>query len=134
MHIKIHYNETGKGGRITKGDIRYGDVFLADLPMFGHVQGGVRPAIIVQNEVGNTFSPTTHVVPLTSKVLKGNHLPTHVVIAAEPENGLSLTSVAQAEGTQAIDKKSLLQKLGRINHQQMSKIKNALKVQFQLNG
>lgn len=111
--------------------IQYSDIFLVEFPRNGHVQGGIRPGIVVQNDMGNRHSPTVHVVPLTT-AFKAQHLPTHVVIPATTESGLSKDSVAQAEGTQPIDKERLIKKLGTAGASHMQAIRNAICVQFNL--
>lgn len=111
--------------------IQYSDIFLIEFPRNGHVQGGIRPGIVVQNDMGNRHSPTVHVVPLTT-AFKAQHLPTHVVIPATVESGLTKDSVAQAEGTQPIDKERLIKKLGVASAYYMQAIRNAICVQFNL--
>ena len=94
--------------------VKRGDVFYADLAQSsGCVQSGLRPVIVVQNDIGNAYSPTTIVVPLTSKKKK-KYLPTHVQIPADQENGLRCDSVALLEQFQTIDKRDLGDRLGCI--------------------
>lgn len=96
--------------------VKRGDVFYADLnkgTTGGSVQSGLRPVLIVQNDVGNAHSPTTIVVPLTSKKKK-KYLPTHVCVQADQENGLRCDSVALLEQFQTIDKSNLMDRLGCI--------------------
>ncbi|MDD6837407.1 MAG: type II toxin-antitoxin system PemK/MazF family toxin [bacterium] len=111
--------------------IQYSEIYLIEFPKNGHVQGGVRPGVVVQNDMGNRHSPTVHVVPLTT-AFKAQHLPTHVVIPATAESGLAKDSVAQAEGTQPIDKERLIKKLGTAEAGCMQAIRNAICVQFNL--
>ena len=78
-----------------KGFVKRGEVYYADFdPTVGSEQGGVRPLLIIQNDVGNKYSPTTVVVPITSKVGKKSHQPTHVPVRCE---GLSMNSMALLE-------------------------------------
>ena len=113
--------------------VRRGEIYYADLNRNSvegsSVQRGLRPVVVVQNDVGNRHSPTTIVVPLTSKH-KRNHLPTHVQILADKENGLRLDSVALSEQVQPIDKTCLGEKLGIIRD--MNRIDNALSVSIGL--
>lgn len=113
--------------------IQYSDIYLIEFPRNGHVQGGIRPGVVVQNDKGNLHSPTVHVVPLTS-VLKAQHLPTHVMIPATPESGLTKDSVAQVEGTQPVDKRNLIRKLGSASAYYMQAIRAAICVQLNLGG
>lgn len=94
-----------------------------------HEQAGNRPVVIIQNNVGNKFSPTTIVAPLTSKQKK-NSLPTHFLIRANSENGLRTDSVALLEQIRTISKDALTGKIGRIDP---SIIEPALKVSLGLN-
>lgn len=108
--------------------IKRGDVWVADLRgNIGSEQGEVRPVVVVQNNVGNRFSPTVTIVPLTSK-LKTN-LPTHVLI-----NDLFLTSpsIALVEQIRTIDKSRLMKHLGTLNTNIMNKIDKAIAIQMGL--
>lgn len=108
--------------------IKRGDVWVADLRgNIGSEQGEARPVVVVQNNVGNRFSPTVTIVPLTSK-LKTN-LPTHVLI-----NDLFLTSpsIALVEQIRTIDKSRLMKHLGTLNTNIMNKIDKAIAIQMGL--
>jgi len=88
------------------------DVIQIDLgKSFGSEQGGIRPAVIVQNNIGNKFSPTVLVIPLTSEIKKVN-MPTHNVMHKTMLNGLDTDSMLLGEQTTAIDKKRILYKRG----------------------
>lgn len=109
---------------VKRGDIYYADLNRNQNPN-SSVQCGLRPVIIIQNDIGNAYSPTTIVVPLTSKQKK-KHLPTHVRIRANQENGLRCDSVALLEQVQPVDKVNLMGYLGSISD--MSQINKALMV------
>lgn len=87
----------------------------------GSEQGGVRPAVIVQNDVGNKYSPTTIVVPITSK-LKTN-LPTHVILKTQL---LEKKSIALCEQMRVIDKKRIISEIGYLSNEEIILIDNAL--------
>ncbi len=111
--------------------IKRGDIYYADLsPVVGSEQGGVRPVLIVQNDIGNKFSPTVIAAAITSQINKA-HLPTHIEISAE-DYGLSKDSVILLEQIRTIDKKRLKEKIGRLDLRNMRKIDRALEVSFGL--
>lgn len=107
---------------------KYGEVYMANMAIIGNVQGGKRPVVIVQNNIGNTHSPTVSVVPLTSRTK--TRLPTHVVIGAGAKTGLEKNSVALAEQTQTINKTSLTRRLGAVEEKDMQGVRRAMRVQF----
>lgn len=108
--------------------VRRGDIFYADLrPVVGSEQGGIRPVLIVQNDTGNKYSPTTIVVMLTSKMNK-NILPTHVNICSDKENGLKTDSLALCEQFRTIDKVRLKDKVGHVNQETLTNVLNAVKI------
>lgn len=78
-------------------------------------QGGIRPVIIIQNDVGNKFSPTVIVLPLTSEIKKEN-LPTHCILHKSDKNGLEVDSMVMAEQIRVIDKSRLLDKMGHLDN------------------
>ena len=78
--------------------LEIGDIFWTKFTGTDHIQDGVRPAIVIQNNKGNTFSPTTHVVPLTSRLNKAK-LPTHTIVESNEMTGLNKDSIAQCEGS-----------------------------------
>ena len=112
--------------------VKKGDLYFADLsPVIGSEQGGVRPVLVVQNNVGNKYSPTIIVAAVTSQKHKAQ-LPTHVSIDAAG-NGLSKNSVVLLEQLRTIDKSRLKEKIGHIDDENvMNKINNALGVSFGL--
>lgn len=111
--------------------VKRGDVFYADLsPVIGSEQGGVRPVLVVQNDIGNKYSPTIIVAAITSQINKAK-LPTHVEITA-PEYGLPKDSVVLLEQIRTIDKKRLREKIGRFNDEMMRSVDDSLKISIGL--
>lgn len=111
--------------------VKRGDVFYADLsPVVGSEQGGVRPVLVIQNDIGNKYSPTIIVGAITSQINKAK-LPTHVEINA-PEYGLPKDSVVLMEQVRTIDKKRLREKIGRFNDDMMVKVDECLKISLGL--
>jgi len=107
--------------------VKRGDIFFAELsPVVGSEQGGVRPVLILQNDIGNQYSPTTIVAAITSQISKAK-LPTHVEISAE-EGGLVKDSVVLAEQVRTIDKRRLKEKVSTIDDKLMQKINRALEI------
>lgn len=112
--------------------IKRGDIYYADLsPVVGSEQGGVRPVLIVQNDVGNKYSPTVIAAAITSQTDK-NRLPTHIDIVPE-HCGLSRDSVVLLEQIRTIDKKRLREKMGTLDPQSMTEVNKALSISFGLN-
>lgn len=112
--------------------VKRGDMFYADLsPVIGSEQGGIRPVIIIQNDIGNKHSPTVIAAAITSQIGKSK-LPTHIEIGAQ-NNGLKADSVVLAEQIRTIDKSRLKEKIGHIEDDNlMNRINNALGVSFGL--
>ena len=109
--------------------VKRGDIFYADLsPVVGSEQGGIRPVLVVQNDVGNRYSPTIIVAAITSQINKAK-LPTHLELPGD-EYGLSKNSVFLAEQVRTIDKRRLKEKIGHLDDALMTKIDNALKISF----
>ena len=109
--------------------IKRGDMFYADLsPVVGSEQGGIRPVVIIQNDIGNKHSPTVIAAAITSQMGK-TKLPTHIQIDSA-NCGLKEDSVVLTEQIRTIDKSRLKEKIGHINN--MEKINNALGVSFGL--
>lgn len=107
--------------------VKRGDIFYADLsPVLGSEQGGVRPVLVVQNDIGNKFSPTVIIAAITSQINKAK-LPTHLEITAE-DYGLSKDSVILLEQIRTIDKKRLRERIGRLDDEQMAKVSEALSI------
>lgn len=107
--------------------LKFLDIVLVDfgLNQIGSEQGGIRPAVVIQNNTGNKYSPTTIVLPLTSKIKHINQ-PTHVLLQKDINNGLSTDSIVLAEAVRQISKERIIKYLGRIgNDQDGNKIKMA---------
>ena len=111
--------------------IKRGDMFYADLsPVVGSEQGGIRPVLIIQNDVGNKHSPTV-IAAITSQTTK-NKLPTHIEISPE-ESGLKADSIVLTEQIRTIDKSRLKEKIGHINDERIiNELNSALGVSFGL--
>ena len=106
-------------------NIKRGDIYYADLsPVIGSEQGGVRPVLIVQNDVGNKYSPTVIAAAITSQQFK-TKLPTHISVDAAV-CGLSKNSVVLLEQLRTLDKQRLREKMGNLPENDMSRINNAL--------
>ena len=107
--------------------IKKGDLYFADLsPVTGSEQGGIRPVLVVQNDVGNKYSPTIIVAAVTSRRNKAD-LPTHVEIAADG-NGLSKNSVILLEQLRTIDKTRFKDRIGTIDRNRLPEVNEALSV------
>lgn len=116
---------------VNKVIVKRGDMFYADLsPVVGSEQGGVRPVLIVQNDIGNKYSPTVIAAAVTSQINKAK-MPTHIEIDAEAY-GLAKDSVILMEQIRTIDKKRLKEKIGRIDDELMEKVNEALQISFGL--
>ncbi len=111
--------------------IKRGDIFYADLsPVVGSEQGGIRPVLIVQNDVGNKYSPTVIAAAITSQINKAK-LPTHIEISAQ-EYGLPKDSVILLEQIRTIDKRRLREKVAHLDDELMEKVNEALIISFGL--
>ena len=112
--------------------VKRGDMFYADLsPVVGSEQGGVRPVLIIQNDLGNKYSPTVIAAAITSQTNK-TKLPTHIELDENTE-GLKSNSVILTEQIRTIDKSRLKERIGHIDDiEVMNKINNALGVSFGL--
>ncbi len=111
--------------------VKRGDIFYADLsPVVGSEQGGTRPVLVVQNDVGNKYSPTVIAAAITSRINKAK-LPTHIEIDAA-RYGLNKDSVILLEQVRTIDKKRLREKIGKLDEVQMIKVNDALSISFGL--
>lgn len=111
--------------------VQRGEIYFAELnPVQGSEQGGTRPVLIIQNDIGNTYSPTTIVLAITSQINKAR-LPTHVEVRAQ-ESGLSRDSVILAEQMRTIDKSRLKQKVAELQPPTMRRIESAMAVSIGL--
>ena len=112
--------------------IQRGDIFYADLsPVIGSEQGGIRPVLIVQNDVGNKYSPTVIAAAITSRMTK-SRLPTHIEVDAT-EYGLAKDSIILLEQIRTLDKKRLKERMGHLDANSMNSVNHALSVSFGLN-
>ena len=115
----------------TNLDIKRGYLYYADLsPVVGSEQGGVRPVLIIQNDIGNKYSPTVIVAAITSQINKAK-LPTHIEISAH-EYGLNKDYVILLEQIRTIDKKRLREKIGCLDKNMMLKVDNSLQISLGL--
>lgn len=111
--------------------IKRGEIYYADLsPVIGSEQGGIRPVLIVQNDVGNRHSPTVIAAAITSQKEKAK-LPTHITLEAS-SCGLTKDSIVLLEQIRTIDKKRLKDRMGELNPTAMTKVDNALQISFGL--
>lgn len=111
--------------------VKRGDIFYADLsPVVGSEQGGVRPVLVIQNNIGNKYSPTIIISAITSQINKAK-LPTHVEITA-PDYGLPKDSVVLLEQIRTIDKKRLRERIGRFSDEMMENVDDCLKISLDL--
>ncbi len=112
-------------------NVKRGDIYYADLsPVVGSEQGGVRPVLIVQNDVGNKYSPTVIAAAITSQQEK-SRLPTHISVNGNT-CGLSKDSVVLLEQVRTIDKQRLKERMGNLSPNDMNKINRAIYVSFGL--
>jgi len=111
--------------------VKRGDIFYADLsPVVGSEQGGLRPVLVIQNDVGNKYSPTVIVAAITSQINKAK-MPTHIEINAK-KYGIAKDSVILLEQIRTVDKKRLREKIGFLDSNAMLFVDNALYVSFGL--
>ena len=111
--------------------VKRGDIYYADLsPVVGSEQGGVRPVLIIQNDIGNKYSPTVIATAITSQINKAK-MPTRIELDAN-EYGLSKDSVVLAEQIRTIDKRRLKEKIGHLDDALMTRVNEALEISFGL--
>ena len=111
--------------------VKRGDIYYADLsPVIGSEQGGLRPVLIVQNDIGNRYSPTVIAAAITSRMSKAK-LPTHIDIFAG-EVGLAKDSVILLEQIRTLDKKRLKEKMGHLDDAVMNHVNTAIAISFGL--
>ena len=109
--------------------IRRGDIYYADLsPVVGSEQGGLRPVLIIQNDVGNKYSPTVIAAAITSRMSK-TRLPTHIDIYAS-RAGLARDSVILLEQIRTLDKRRLRERMGHLDDEMMDRVNSAIAVSF----
>lgn len=106
-------------------------MYYADLsPVVGSEQGGVRPVLVIQNDIGNRFSPTVIIAAITAQIQKAK-LPTHVEVDAET-HGLERDSVILLEQIRTIDKQRLTDKITHLDEESMQRVNEALQVSLGL--
>lgn len=111
--------------------VQRGDIFYANLnPVIGSEQGGIRPVLILQNDIGNKYSPTTIVAAITSRIKKAK-LPTHVELSSAKYN-LEKDSVILLEQIRTIDKRRLKEKITHLDEETMLRINAALEISLGL--
>lgn len=111
--------------------VKRGDIYYADLsPVIGSEQGGIRPVLIIQNDVGNKYSPTVIAAAITSQINKAK-MPTHIELSAS-KYGLYKDSVILLEQIRTIDKKRLREKVAHLDKKLMKTVDDALSVSFGL--
>ena len=109
--------------------VKRGDIYYADLsPVVGSEQGGIRPVLVIQNDVGNKYSPTVIAAAITSKINKAK-MPTHIELSAN-EYGLNKDSVILLEQIRTIDKRRLREKIGKLDELMMKSVDKALFISF----
>jgi len=112
--------------------VKRGDIYYADLsPVVGSEQGGMRPVLIIQNNVGNKYSPTVIVAAITTKIEKGK-MPTHVEVGAD--KGLEKNSVVLLEQIRTIDKQRLKDQVTQLDKKTMSMVDDALAISIGLSN
>ncbi len=112
-------------------NVKRGDVYYADLsPVVGSEQGGFRPVLIIQNNIGNRFSPTVIIAAITAQIQKAK-LPTHVEIGAS-DYGLERDSVVLLEQIRTIDKQRLTEKITHLDDELMQKVNEGLQISLGL--
>ena len=118
--------------------VRRGDIYYADLsPVVGSEQGGLRPVLIVQNDVGNRYSPTVIAAAITSRMGK-TKLPTHIdvtknsIVPEQGRAGLARDSVVLLEQIRTLDKRRLREKMGHLDEASMHRVDDAISISFGL--
>ncbi len=131
MPWKLKQTNDIKTRSVNKVNIRRGDIYYADLsPVIGSEQGGIRPVLIVQNDIGNKYSPTVIAAAITSRTGKSK-LPTHIEVYAD-KYGLARDSVILLEQIRTLDKKRLKEKMGHLDEDVMGQVNDAITVSFGL--
>lgn len=111
-------------------EIKHGDILWVDLGKTQKgIQGGTRPVVVIQNDVGNYFAPTIIIVPLTKQIKKINQ-PTHCIIYKSKENGLLFNSMVLGEQIRIVSKSVVKHKLGSLNKKEWENVERAFKSSF----
>jgi len=128
---KIVLKTLTKGKAKEMTNVKRGDIYYADLsPVVGSEQGGLRPVLIIQNDVGNRYSPTVIAAAITSQMGK-TKMPTHIDIHAA-QVGLAKDSVILLEQVRTLDKRRLKEKMGHLDERMMNEVNTAIAVSFGL--
>ncbi len=110
--------------------VKRGDIYIADLGnAFGSEQGGIRPVLVIQNDRGNKYSPTTIVACITSRATTKAHLPTHYYVP--PSASLRKNSLIMVEQIKVIDKNRLIKKVAHLTKQQMIPINKRIAISLE---
>jgi len=120
-------------GAMEPKELKRGDIFYADLnPVIGSEQGGTRPVLVLQNDIGNRYSPTTIVAAITSRIDKAR-LPTHVELPSS-KSKLPMDSVILLEQLRTIDRRRLIEKVSHLDPVTMDRVDRALEISLGLVG
>lgn len=112
--------------------INKGDIYYASLdPIVGSEQNGTRPVVIIQNDIGNKYSPTVLVAPLTSKIKSKPHLPTHVLVKSEH---IKHNSIVLLEQIRVLDKSRLISYVGTLTKEEIKKLDIGIIKSFNITG
>lgn len=131
VNVIKYYRSGGETGVLINVPVRRGEIYYADLsPVVGSEQGGVRPVLIVQNDVGNKHSPTVIAAAITSQRDK-SRLPTHIELNGTA-CGLAKDSTVLLEQIRTIDKRRLKERMGELDPPAMNLVNNALSISFGL--
>lgn len=120
MYKKQIPKDTGEDDMVERGEIYYADLN----PVVGSEQGGIRPVLVIQNDIGNKFSPTVIVAAITSNTDKSK-IPTHITLRSE---GMFKTSVVLLEQIRTLDKSRLTRKIGKLSEDDMKRVDEAIKI------
>lgn len=129
----MRHNSNLTGNGVFKLTVHRGEIYYADLsPVVGSEQGGLRPVLIVQNDVGNKYSPTVIAAAITSRQDKAK-LPTHIEVGGG-HCGLAKDSIVLLEQIRTLDKKRLKERMGELDKGSMNAVDSALSISFGLEG
>lgn len=129
-HPAATYKNKKEGG--FSMNVLRGEIYYADLdPVIGSEQGGIRPVVILQNNVGNRFSPTTIIAPISSKIYKSS-LPTHSYVSKR--NGIHKDSIVLLEQIRIIDKTRLLEKIDTMTENEILNMNKSLLISIGITG
>ena len=133
----FYIERDGKGDKMDKDFKEYhrGEIYYANLnPVYGSEQGGIRPVLILQNNIGNHYSPTLVVAPMTKRIEKKPYLSTHVILNRIPDMKYKGNSLFMLEQLRAIDKRRMKGYIGKLTKKQMELIDQAARISLGLGG